>query len=102
MEIEGLKKKLLELSEITAASRVEKHSVGTFTEHHEVARIIIPISEKKKEVKFDLGDLGDASNKFAGNQNLRDKLCRLSCNISKCCQTGSRQESSGEHTEEDE
>lgn len=69
-----LKKKNLSLSNISVASVKLSKSVSTMTEQPSAKMITIPIAEKKKEFKF---DLGDGLQKQTTNQALKQKISRL-------------------------
>lgn len=97
IENSDLKKTNLSLSAISHETK-NTSSIGTMTEQHGLPMITLPIIEKKKDPKF---DLGEESNRVATNPALRQKICRLRLKISRISQaiTRSIQASNSSHFE---
>ena len=75
LENSELKKSNLSLSALSYESKnTSTKTTGTMTEQHGMPMITLPIIEKKKDQKF---DLGEDTNRVSTNPALRQKLCRL-------------------------
>lgn len=77
-EISELKKSNMSLSNISINSKKSLKTAATMTDQHGLPMITIPINEKKKEVKF---NLGDESNRISTKDSLRQKLSKIRLEI---------------------